>query len=114
MALKDIIRTLRRDDDTLKIRRELGEMRAVQTNLIPIICEYDKDEELFDVALRLTVNLTNPTLLLFNEELPQEKVMRNYYMQHVGHLQGYKPALASERFWIVLTDKLKLLLVKVI
>ena len=112
-ALKDLIRFLRRDDDTLGIRRELGQMKLVQTNLIPILCEYSSDETLFDVTLRLLVNLTNPSLLLFNEELPTEKVARNYYLQHVSHLQSYKPNLASDKFWMVLTDKLKLLLVKV-
>ncbi|EFX80319.1 putative TIMEOUT/TIM-2 protein, partial [Daphnia pulex] len=111
-ALKDLIRYLRRDDDTIGIRRELGQMKLVQTNLIPILCEYHSDEALFDVALRLLVNLTNPTLLLFNEEMPTDKVERNYYLQHVGHLQSYKPVLASDKFWVVLTDKLKLLLVK--
>lgn len=112
-ALKDLIRYLRRDDDTLGIRRELGQMKLVQTNLIPIICEYHSDETLFDVVLRLLVNLTNPTLLLFNEEVPTDKVTRNYYLQHVSHLQSYKPVLASDKLWVVLTDKLKLLLVKV-
>jgi hypothetical protein len=52
-------------------------------------------------------------LLLFNEELPKEKEARNYYLQHVSHLQSYKPCLSSEKLWMVLTDKLKLLLVKV-
>ena len=109
-----MIRYLRRDNDTIGIRRELGEMKLVQTNLIPILCEYQKDEHLFDVTLRLLVNLTNPTLLLFNEELPKDKEVRNYYLQHVSHLQSYKPGLSSEKLWMVLTDKLKLLLVKVI
>lgn len=88
-------------------------MKIIQTSLIPILCEYNQDEDLFQVTLRLLVNLTNPTLLLFNEQLPQEKVMRNYFMQHVGHLQGYKAVFSMEKFWIVLTDKLKLLLNKV-
>lgn len=108
-----MIRFLRRDDETLGIRRELGQMKLVQTNLIPILCDYHSDDILFDVTLRLLVNLTNPTLLLFNEELPTDKVARNYYLQHVSHLQSYKPVLASDKLWVVLTDKLKLLLVKV-
>jgi hypothetical protein len=37
--------------------------------------------ELFDVTLRLLVNLTNPELLLFKEELPEDKETRNYYLQ---------------------------------
>ena len=111
-ALKDLIRYLRRDDDNLGIRRELGQMKLVQTHLVPILCEYSKEEDLFDVTLRLLVNLTNPSLLLFNEELPTEKVTRNYYLQHVSHLQSYKPILSSDKLWVVLTDKLKLLLIK--
>lgn len=112
-ALKDLIRFLRRDDDTYGVRRELGQMKLVQTNLIPIMCEYHSDDHLFDVTLRLLVNLTNPALLLFNEELPSDKVVRNYYLQILGHLQSYKPNLSSEKLWIVLTDKLKVLLIKV-
>ena len=80
---------------------------------MPIICEYHKDSSLFDVVLRLSVNLTNPTLLLFNEELPKDKETRKYYLEHVTHLQSYKPALSSDKFWNVLTDKLKVILVKV-
>jgi hypothetical protein len=33
------------------------------------------------VTLRLLVNLTNPELLLFKEELPEDKETRNYYLQ---------------------------------
>lgn len=88
-------------------------MKLVQTNLIPILCEYHGDDHLFDVTLRLLVNLTNPALLLFNEEVPTDKVARNYYLEIVNNLQSYKPNLAFDKFWEVLTDKLKLLLVKV-
>lgn len=88
-------------------------MKLIQTNLIPILCEYHSDEVLFDVTLRLMVNLTNPTLLLFNEELPKEKVASNFYLQILSHLQSYKPCLSSDKLWVVLTDKLKLLLNKV-
>jgi timeless len=39
------------------------------------------NRELFDVTLRLLVNLTNPELLLFKEELPEDKETRNFYLQ---------------------------------
>lgn len=113
-ALKDLIRFLRKDDNTFAIRRELGQMKVVTLHLLPIVCEYHSDDHLFDVALRLMLNLTNPTLLLYNEELPNEKVQRNQYLQIVSHLQSYKPTLASSKLWSVFTDKLKILLVKVI
>ena len=112
-ALKDLIRFLRRDDVTLGIRRELGQMKLVQTHVMPILCEYQDNDVLFDISLRLAVNLTNPTLLLFNEELPKDKEARKYYLEHVSHLQSYKPTLSSDKFWNVLTDKLKTHLGKV-
>ena len=45
--------------------------------------------ELFDVTLRLLVNLTNPELLLFKEELPEDKETRNYYLQIQVHTYLY-------------------------
>ncbi len=45
--------------------------------------------ELFDVTLRLLVNLTNPELLLFKEELPEDKETRNYYLQIQVKLKTY-------------------------
>lgn len=89
-------------------------MKVVTLHLLPIVCEYHTDDHLFDVALRLMLNLTNPTLLLYNEELPADKVQRNQYLQIISHLQSYKPTLASSKLWNVLTDKLKTLLVKVL
>lgn len=88
-------------------------MKVVTLHLLPIICEYQSDEHLFDVVMRLMLNLTSPTMLLYNEELPADKVQRNQYLQIVSHLQSYKPTLASSKLWNVLTDKLKVLLVKV-
>jgi hypothetical protein len=50
--------------------------------------------ELFDVTLRLLVNLTSPELLLFKEELPEDKETRNYYLQiQVSELATYKNTL---------------------
>ena len=94
---------LRRDDDTHEIRRRLGRMKVesgqifrhfrictfwnsdlkvVESDLIPIVRTYSaKDFDLFDLVLRLLVNLTNPEILLFREELPEDKVTRNFYIQ---------------------------------
>jgi len=41
------------------------------------------------VTLRLLVNLTNPELLLFKEELPEDKETRNYYLQIQVEFQTY-------------------------
>ncbi|KAG8233129.1 hypothetical protein J437_LFUL010359 [Ladona fulva] len=105
-TVKDLIRYLRRDDDTHEIRRYLGEANIVKTDLLPLFKDYSDDKYLFEVLLRLLVNLTNPVLILFGEELPDEKVMRNYYLQMIGHLQGYKEAFVDENVWTILGKNL--------
>ncbi len=102
---------LRRDDDAHEIRRALGEIQVVQSDLVPLLRHHSEgDEELFDMVLRLMVNLTNPELLLFREELPEDKVMRNYYLQLQAHRQKYKQAFVDESLWKVLSSKLSTLL----
>jgi len=64
----------------------------------------------YDFEFRLLVNLTTPALLLYNEELPAEKVSRKYYLQIVEQLQEFKQAFAKQRLWDVLCDKLSALL----
>lgn len=51
-TVKDLIRYLRRDDESHDIRRQLGETKVVQTDLIPLLKHYGEQSELFDVLLR--------------------------------------------------------------
>ena len=47
----------------------------MQSDLLHLIkCHCADDPQLLDLVLRLLVNLTNPELLLFREELPEDKV----------------------------------------
>uniref|UniRef100_A0A8D9F4A5 Protein timeless homolog n=3 Tax=Cacopsylla melanoneura TaxID=428564 RepID=A0A8D9F4A5_9HEMI len=105
-SAKDLIKYLRRDDETNSIRRQLGDTNIVHTDLIPIIVYFGDNEELFDVILRLLVNLTTPAMILYNEELPADKVERQLYQQIISHLQKYKVAFANEAFWKILRTKL--------
>lgn len=105
-TVKDLIRYLRHDDENHEIRRFLGEAKVLVTDLLPIIKHYNEDEELFDVILRLMVNLTNPALLLYREELPAEKTSRKYYLQIISQLQSYKEAFNEEGIWAILSKKL--------
>lgn len=52
------------------------------------------------------MNLTNPALLLYREELPAEKTSRNYYLQIISQLQSYKEAFNEEGIWAILSKKL--------
>ncbi|XP_022243537.1 protein timeless homolog [Limulus polyphemus] len=105
-GIKDLIRFLRRDDDTHDIRRQLGTIRVLETDLLPLLKYYPNDSALFEVNLRLLVNITNPALLLYHEELPEEKTTRNQYLEVVGQLQVYKQAFADAKVWAVLTKRL--------
>lgn len=111
-CVKDLIRFLRRDDATHVIRRVLGNIGVVSTDLIPLLREYSNDEELFDLVLRLLVNLTGPELLLFREELPEEKVTRNYFIELQTYRQKYKQSFIDEKLWAILAQSLGKLLKK--
>lgn len=109
-TVKDLIRYLRRDDESHDIRRQLGETKVLQTDLLPLLKSYWEETDLFDVLLRLIVNLTTPALMLWNEELPTDKYVRNFYLEIEGHLQSYKEAFADEAVWAVLSTRLSKIL----
>ena len=55
---QDLIRFIRRDDASHVLRRNLGQIGVIQSDLIPLLRDYSSDQELFDLVLRLLVNLT--------------------------------------------------------
>jgi len=111
-CVKDLIRFLRRDDASHEVRRALGEMGVVKSDLVLILRDHSNHRELFDVTLRLLVNLTNPELLLFKEELPEDKETRNFFLQIQNHRQEYKEAFIDQQLWTVLSKTLGALLKK--
>lgn len=105
-TVKDLIRYIKKDDESHEIRRALGETKVLQTDLIHLLRDHSDEDELFDVTMRLMVNLTNPVLLLFHEELPEEKVTRNHFLQILSQQQTYKESFADEKLWSALVGKL--------
>lgn len=105
-AIRDLIKFLRRDGDDHEIRRFLGSANILETDLLPILVEYSDKLELFDLIVRLLVNLTTPALLVYNEQLPAEKQPRQYYLQILLQLQKYKRAFTDVKVWNVIVDKL--------
>ena len=88
-CVKDLIRFLRRDDgNNHTLRQALGQIGVVKSDLLPILREYSSDDDLFDMVLRLVVNLTSPELLLFRQELPEDKLTRNYFLNLQRYRQG--------------------------
>lgn len=51
-TVKDLIRYLRRDNESHETRRQLGATAVIQTNLIPLLKLKWRNSELFDVLLR--------------------------------------------------------------
>ncbi|KAL0882454.1 hypothetical protein ABMA27_000930 [Loxostege sticticalis] len=106
-TVKDLIRYLRRDGEDHEIRRHFGQTKVLQTDLIPMLISHWENTELFDVTLRLLVNLTNPALLLYREEVPVERTARHNYLLILLHLQSYKEeAFTKVETWNVFAKKL--------
>ncbi|KAM3967206.1 circadian regulator timeout [Aphomia sociella] len=106
-TVKDLIRYLRRDGEDHEIRIHFGQTKVLQTDLLPMLIDHWENTELFDVSLRLLVNLTNPALLLYREEVPVERTARHNYLQILSHLQSYKEeAFTKVETWNLFAKKL--------
>ncbi|XP_060554622.1 protein timeless homolog [Ruditapes philippinarum] len=105
-TVKDLIRFLKREDETCDIRRQLGHAQIVQNDLLPILIQYSNEETLWETVIRLLVNLTQPAILCFNGQIPEEKSMRNYFLEVESHLQLIKEAFINEEVFAVITGKL--------
>lgn len=64
-----------------------------------------EENEMSDVLLRLLLNLTNPTLLLYREELPKDGPNRRNFLHLVEILQSYKAAFSLQPVWVALQKR---------
>ena len=106
-GIKELIRLLKRDDNTHISRRCLGEVNIVKHHLIHIIknCKSDM-ADLFSATLRLLINVTTPAALLYGEEIPQDKNDRHIYLTLIEHDQSYKYSFEDVEFWNKICCKL--------
>ncbi|XP_032569410.1 protein timeless homolog isoform X3 [Chiroxiphia lanceolata] len=104
-SVKDLIRYLRHEDETRDVRQQLGAAQILQNDLLPILVQYPQDKVLFDAIVRLMVNLTQPALLCFGK-VPADAASRHHFLQVLSYLQAYKEAFASEKVFVVLSEKL--------
>ncbi|XP_022340668.2 protein timeless homolog [Crassostrea virginica] len=105
-TVKDLIRFLKRDDETCDIRRQLGEACILQKDIVPILKQYYSDRVLLEAVIRLLVNLTQPAILCFNNHIPEDKTLRNHYLEIESQLQSYKEVFVDEELFGVLTRKM--------
>ena len=110
-----MVRFLRRYDPNEKsIRRELLKSDIISNDLIPLlkILKSKKDAELFDIVLRLLVNLTQSALNCFELKVPDDKIQHNTFIEIDNYLKNVKESFANEEFIKVLCDKLNELISK--
>lgn len=88
----------------------MGQANILQTDLVPMLISYIENEEMSDVILRLLINLTNPTLLLYREKIPKDVASRRNFVELVDILQRYKEAFADQAIWTVLQERLQKML----
>ncbi|PVD36095.1 hypothetical protein C0Q70_03066 [Pomacea canaliculata] len=50
-TVKELIRFLRREDDTCDIRRQLGDAQILQKDLVPLVKQYHNDKPIFDAVI---------------------------------------------------------------
>ncbi|XP_033732500.1 protein timeless homolog isoform X2 [Pecten maximus] len=109
-TVKDLIRFLKREDETCDIRRQLGHAQIVQKDLVPLVKQYHEERQLFETLIRVLVNLTQPAIICFKNAIPADKTMYNYYLEVEAELQGYKEVFVDEDFFSTLTERLGQLL----
>nr|XP_012151360.1 PREDICTED: protein timeless homolog [Megachile rotundata] len=109
-VIKDLIKYLRRDNENHVVRQFLGQAKLLQTDLIKIFIDHSDKLELWDVLLRLIINLTSPVFLVYNEQIPTDKVQRATYQKLISYTQDYKIALTDDRIWTALNNRLSELL----
>ncbi|XP_021358144.1 protein timeless homolog [Mizuhopecten yessoensis] len=105
-TVKDLIRFLKREDETCDIRRQLGHAQIVQNDLLPLVKQHHNERQLFETLIRVLVNLTQPAIICFKNAIPVDKTMYNYYLEVEAELQGYKEVFVDEDFFSTLTERL--------
>lgn len=102
LCLRDLNRLLRTDSQTnkWKIRRDLGRVNVIGTKFLPILRMHGDEDDVFDLVLRLTMTLTNPTLLMFEEKKPEDKETNQLYIEMTMNLYNAKLLFGrSLTFW---------------
>lgn len=108
-CLKDLLRFMRTENQhTFATRRQLGSCRFVSTDLAPLVKQHClNDNTLFDYVLRLLTSLTTPPILLFKEQVPEEKETRKIYLDLQQHVFNYKVDLSTDvMFWSVIAKQM--------
>ena len=65
-TVKDLIRFLKREDDSCDIRRQLGHAQILQNDLLLIVKHYSQDRALFETVVRSVLDIFNIYLFIIS------------------------------------------------
>ncbi|VDK43315.1 unnamed protein product [Anisakis simplex] len=104
-SIRELIRFLRYDTSSGLARRLCGEHNIVKNDLIPIMKLADVKENLFDAALRLTVNLCQPTITVLRGKKPENKEEWKLFWELEKNLDLAKKAFSDVDFMKILHQR---------
>ncbi|KAJ1346118.1 hypothetical protein KIN20_000820 [Parelaphostrongylus tenuis] len=107
-TIRDLIRFLRTDNSEMLARRICGERNIIGNDLIPIIKSENVKGKMFDITLRLLVNLTQPALVSLMGKHPESSEEWQKYWLLVENLKKAKPSFADTKFFTVLKLRLEM------
>lgn len=86
--MKDLIRYLKREDDTCDVRRQLCHAQIVQNDLLPLLVHYSDDEALWETLVRSARGKT--LTIKSSRNFAKDGVLLTLFsVADVNHLQVY-------------------------
>uniref|UniRef100_A0A915Q8C5 Timeless N-terminal domain-containing protein n=1 Tax=Setaria digitata TaxID=48799 RepID=A0A915Q8C5_9BILA len=104
-SIRDLIRFLRNDTAMAIARRLCGERNIVRYDLVPIMKSRTTSSKLFDIALRLTINLCQPAALMFHGRYAEDKETWETYQEMERNLKNSKEAFGDVQLFKVFEKK---------
>lgn len=89
-SIRSILRYLRNEGSSCDIRRELGNLKILASDLIPLLKASKADPTLFDLVIRLMVSLTQPAVVCFRNEIPTDRDLYAAFLKVDAILKEYK------------------------
>ncbi|KAH8866591.1 Protein timeless like [Schistosoma japonicum] len=104
VSIRTLLRYLRNETAECDIRRELGQLRIVSSDLIPLLRCSSANKTLFELVIRLLMNLTQPAIVCFRQEIPKDRDLYSAYLQVDDLLKSCKKDFADEDLFRVLCN----------
>ncbi|KAK4474521.1 hypothetical protein MN116_001668 [Schistosoma mekongi] len=104
VSIRTLLRYLRNETAECDIRRELGQLRIVSSDLIPLLRCSSANTTLFELVIRLLMNLTQPAIVCFRQEIPKDRDLYSAYLQVDDLLKSCKKDFADEDLFRVLCN----------